>query len=396
MSISPTKPIFIPGEYSSPINTVYRAQSPMAQAQDFIPLQEASEDSLVGGCLSNVAIFGGIKSIPYVRHPNSTWRALQSTKDLFENTAEFEKLTASQQAEAFSKLFSSRQQNTALIKKLKGHNRLSKGYSEAINTARNNYINALKAGDEVAIAQHGAELSRLSKGKAGIWPFGKPDSLKKVQAAATKEGAEAVKVINETKALKASVESASWGKKAWAFSKDAFKKNGGWWAVGLEAAFQAPEVIGAFSEGGFGEGVKQTAKSTVTVGVNTVGWIAGMKAGAAGGTALGAKIGALIGSVVAPGAGTAAGAGIGGAIGGFIGGLVGMATGTWAAGKVSKAIVGKSFSEKKAELAKLPKAIPAYENPFANPQTQQIEQSSTSDINPFSTDNRFYFDYCGR
>lgn len=100
------------------------------------------------------------------------------------------------------------------------------------------------------------------------------------------------------------------------------------------------EVIPTFKELGKEKGVKQLGKSAVKVAGDTIGFVAGEQIGtaigvAAGSALAGTKIGAAIGSVV-PGAGT-----IIGALVGCVGGMLG----SWAMGKVTKAITGKSERE---------------------------------------------------
>ncbi len=97
------------------------------------------------------------------------------------------------------------------------------------------------------------------------------------------------------------------------------------------------DVIPAFSQGGFGEGMKQVGKSAAKVGASTAGWVAG----ATGGKALGAWLGGAIGSAI-PVVGTA----IGAVVGGFIGDLVGGAIGSAVAGKVTEKIVGEDYTDK--------------------------------------------------
>ena len=111
-----------------------------------------------------------------------------------------------------------------------------------------------------------------------------------------------------------------------------FKAGGGPLMFGVEMLCEAPEMYTAFSQGGFSEGVKQTAKSAVKAGASAGGWV--------GGAALGGKAGAAIGTAICPGIGTA----IGAAIGGIIGGI----GGSWLGRKTAKAVTGKDFTEKMA------------------------------------------------
>lgn len=100
------------------------------------------------------------------------------------------------------------------------------------------------------------------------------------------------------------------------------------------------EVVPTFKELGKEKGIKQLGKSAVKVAGDTFGFIAGEQIGtalgAAAGSALaGTKIGAAIGSVV-PGFGTILGAVAGCALG---------MVGSWAMGKVTKSVTGKSERE---------------------------------------------------
>ena len=156
--------------------------------------------------------------------------------------------------------------------------------------------------------------------------------------------------------------------RAWAWTKGALKSGGFKGMAILSALFELPELYSAYSQGGVGEGLKQTLKSSVKVVGDSAGWALG----AAGGAKAGAAIGAAIGSII-PGAGTAAGGAIGAAIGGIVGGI----GGSWLGRKTAKAVTGKSFNEKMAEqpqnsqIASAPTYNPANMpnvnfNPFIN------------------------------
>ena len=108
------------------------------------------------------------------------------------------------------------------------------------------------------------------------------------------------------------------------------KSGAGWMAV-IDGAMETfTNVVPTFQQLGAGAGFKQLGKSAVKVAAGAGGWLAG--------DAIGKGIGAAIGTAICPGIGTA----IGTFIGGFIGGMVGSA----AAGKVAKAVTGKSELEK--------------------------------------------------
>lgn len=311
----------------------------------------SNESSLASQCASTVAIMGGIKAVPYVMHPVNTYNGLVNTWKLYgENAQALKGLSTAQQAEAFSTLFNSARLQPRVIN----------GAGETLNGLRNNYIAALKSGNEVRIAQTGAELNTFAhKGVKGLI-FNRKPTIQTAMNAATKSGQEAAQLAASTKAANSAIKAASGWQKVVGTGKQWFKSGGGWFCVALESIGQVPELVAAYSQGKSGDGIKQTVKSAGTVALNTAGWIAGSKVGAIGG----AKLGAIIGSIF-PGAGTA----IGAAVGGFVGGLIGMAVGCWGANKASKAVFGKSFTEKQAqEQAKQANLQPQYKynNPFEN------------------------------
>lgn len=121
------------------------------------------------------------------------------------------------------------------------------------------------------------------------------------------------------------------------FSK-MFKSTGAGVMMVLDGAMALfTDVIPAFSQGGVGEGLKQTAKSGAKVAAGAAGWAVGATAG----KAAGAWIGGAIGSVF-PVVGTALGA----AVGSFVGDMVGGAIGSAVAGKVTEKIVGEDYTDK--------------------------------------------------
>lgn len=91
----------------------------------------------------------------------------------------------------------------------------------------------------------------------------------------------------------------------------------------ITAAFEVPNIINAFKEGGVGEGVKQIGRSAVSV------------AGDLGGMALGATIG----SAIFPPIGT------------IVGGIIGSLVAGQATDVVNNTVFGKPVAEQKAELA---------------------------------------------
>jgi len=126
-------------------------------------------------------------------------------------------------------------------------------------------------------------------------------------------------------------------------------KGAGFFAA-LAAPFELFKIGKTYNELGAGSATVQTGKSIVKTGANIGGWFAGELAGTAAATAIGAAIGSVV-----PVAGTAVGAGIG-----FVCGLAGGLLGSWGAGKVADAIVGKD----ELEIAEAKKAR---QNPQQNP-----------------------------
>lgn len=104
---------------------------------------------------------------------------------------------------------------------------------------------------------------------------------------------------------------------------------------------EVPNLYRAFTQGGFGEGLKETGKTAVKFG----------------GFAAGAAIGSAVGSFIP-------------VVGTFIGGLVGGMIGGWLAEKV----VGKSFTEKQEEA----EAAAAAQNTQQQVQTEQPEQTQNT------------------
>ena len=369
MSIQSVYGVYNPYYYSQNFgaNSVpVSVQQPLIQTQELPILPETPQEdpSLTNQCLTNVGLFGGIKGIQYGRHPINTIKgAINAGRTYASNAEALKGLSTVQKGEAFSTLFDAARLEPRMI---------NSSFTAKLSELQNNYINALKTGKPVDIARTGAELKTFaakSKGgmingiqnviyniknpiaappEAGVWgkttnwfkSTFRPPTVDMTMAPAIESGTAAAKIAEEAKNATEAAKSLNGFQKAVGTGKQWFKQGGGWFAIGIESLMQAPELIAAYSEGEKGDGIKQTVKSATTVAVNTTGWIAGAKLGAIGGT----KLGALIGSIF-PGAGTA----IGAAIGGFVGSLVGMAVGSWGAGKVSKAVVGKSFTEQRAE-----------------------------------------------
>lgn len=111
--------------------------------------------------------------------------------------------------------------------------------------------------------------------------------------------------------------------------KSLMKSSGAGFTLVLSGVTEAlTEVIPTFQELGVKKGIKQLAKSSVKVVIDTVGFIAGEQ--------LGTAIGSAVGTAIMPGIGTAVGAVVG-----FLGGVVG----SFVAGKVTRGLVGKPERE---------------------------------------------------
>lgn len=147
---------------------------------------------------------------------------------------------------------------------------------------------------------------------------------------------------------------------------NAFKKGGGAFMAVIGGITETlSEVIPAFQNKGFASGMKQIGKSAVKVAADTGGWC------------VGASVGAAIGSFLIPIPG----------VGTFIGSMLGGAIGSWATGKVAKAITGKTEMEKfkdeqmdqqAQELAQNPQALQEIASQIA--QQAQLEQEQTGKV----------------
>lgn len=378
---------YYPGSYN------YNPNDPFANFQQYLTTDTLNlnngvntnnntetEVSLTSHCKSQLEYMGGIAAIPHIRHPFNSSKALKTTWDLFKQNPELYSLNPTKQAEAFHNLFTAARLEPRVLKQGKRTVEEAANFTNAIKEARSGYIDALKAKDTIGAARESARLTTLTKeGTKGLF---KGKAFSEVSQSAAEAGASAVKIAQEAQNVNKAIQSAKGFGKYCAIGKKWFKEGGGWLAVIFETLGQLPELIAAYSQGKRGDGIKQTAKSAVTVATNVTGWIAGTKIGTIAGT----KIGAIIGSFFGPGPGTALGA----AIGGFIGGLIGMAVGSWGAGKVSKAVVGKSFTEKQAEqLAQQQQSQQQQQQLTMQPQEQPQDNQEEQYI-PYSPSNPFY------
>lgn len=359
MAIQAPKMMYIPGQNNVTQNAIpANVQYPAENQEVYAP--GAVEDPSLGSQITGGLMFmAPIQGRHVIAHPLRSWNALKRTNATF-NTLRasdaFKNLTKLQQGEAYANLFRANQLGYKIIKPgIRDYKSMQQLGSEFAKT-RKAYITALQAGDTASMAANSAKLNELySAGKKG-W-FRKAASSVDVIDKANKAGAAA------SSAAQAGVGVASKGAGALAWTKSALKTGGGTVMACIEGGIETfTEVIPAFSNGGVGEGLLQTAKSGVKVAGSVVGWCAGAKGGAAAGAA--------IGTAICPGIGTA----IGGAIGGLIGGL----TGSWFGSKVAKTVTGKSYSEKVASQQQV-----APQNPQIQPQFQPQFQPQPQ-FNPYS------------
>ncbi len=208
-----------------------------------------------------------------------------------------------------------------------------------------NFITAIKQTNNIITKlQKSGKLASLSQAQAAnVYGETFRTIHKNLNAGKKVKGAKVAKnIIKSAKANTVTIKQATTaGSKVLNWTKNALKTGGFKGMAIFSSLFELPELYSAFSKGGFGEGVKQTGKSAVKVAADSAGWAIG----SVGGGAIGAKIGFAIGTAI-PGVGNLLGVGLGAAVGTIIGGL----SGSWIGRKTSKAIVGKSFSEKNTEI----------------------------------------------
>ncbi len=214
--------------------------------------------------------------------------------------------------------------NGEMVELVKNLAKSGKGESEILNilkSAGNNTDDIIK----VLKTEAGqvAQPSKIAKlwGKFAGTELGKKVVNSTIVQGAKKKGAEFLSTTAAGKAI-----SSGAGK----FSK-MFKSTGAGAMMMIDGALALfTDVVPAFSQGGFGEGVKQTAKSAVKVAAGAGGWAVGATAGKAAGAA--------IGTLICPGIGTA--------IGTFIGDMIGGTIGSAIAGKVTEKVIGKDYTDK--------------------------------------------------
>lgn len=198
---------------------------------------------------------------------------------------------------------------------------------------------ALKSGDAKKIATvtekirvaTGAKTGWLPKGWRKLWCKDAVNVADKIKD---------TKTINSTVATKLAEKTP---KTIGEYVKRGFKSQGvkgGLLFGAMEFLMDFGKIQSAFSKDS-STGAKQLGQTSVKAAGSIIGWTVGEAVGAAAG----AKIGAAIGTVACPGLGTAIGA---------VAGLIGGSIGTWAMGKLTKAIVGEDVGSK-AEAEKLTK-----------------------------------------
>lgn len=347
---------------------------------------DADEDSLGSSIMGSAMFMGPIMARHTIAHPFVSAKAAGKASKAFNELMKSESFAAlpkSQQAEAFSTLYKESQLGSQVIKSGLRSAEETKTLAKALGDSKRAYVSALKTGDSIVAAQEAAKITEITNtGRKSIIPFVKAKDAATVLEKATKAGEAAAETAKAASTLTAATSSASKAAKALTWSKGAFKTGGGPLMLAIEGVAETPEVLTAFSEGGFGEGVKQTAKSGVKVAASTAGWCLGAKGGA--------SVGLAIGSAICPGIGTA----IGSALGLIIGGVAG----SWAASKAAKAVVGKSYSEKmeaaQQQALMMPQMMPGIPNipsetiptmpsfPGNNP-FWQFNQPNWIDYNPY-------------
>lgn len=344
-------------------------------------INSGSEPSLATELLGAGAFMGAIQVTPKAIHPiksfNAAKQASAAYKDLAASEA-FQKLSPLEKSKAYSTLFNTERLQGKVLKEGLRSAKETQTLKKAINTATNSYKAALKAGNTAQAAQHAQELNTIiSAGKKQGWfsrtikklfSGGKQAAPKVVDCAEVLKQAKTAGTAANTAAKAAAAtaaEATTKTAKAGNWFKSAIKSGGFKGMAIIEGVLETvTEVIPAFSHSA-SSGVKQTAKSAVTVAASATGWCVGAKAGA--------SAGAAIGTAIFPG--------IGSAIGGVIGGLAGGIIGSWGARKVSKAVVGKSFSEQQEEQEKLTQAKMLQQIQAQPLQTQA--QTGTINQNPF-------------
>ena len=362
MSISSLDSMYVPKVYSLPKRVPFKQTNvqsqPYVQPQQYntvphnVSVPVSQEPSLASQLTSSALIMGPIMGRHVIMHPIQSTLAAKSAGKIYQSLLKkgsLDAMTSSQKVEVFNTLYNAARNKAAVLKEgLRPAADTAKLASEFAKSQKG-FIDAVKAGDTVAAAQNAAQINTIaSKGTKGL--FGGVKDAETVIDASTKAGVEASAAAAKTAST--TVAATSKLGKAVAWSKDAFYKQGGPIFLVIEGLIEAPEVIAAFSEGGTGEGLKQTAKSAVKITGSVGGWCLGAKGGAAAGAA--------IGTAICPGIGTA----IGSAIGLIAGGI----TGSWAGNKVAKAITGKSYNEKKEEMAQAQlQPLPIPQKPFAVP-----------------------------
>ena len=370
--------IYFPGQYTAVQNQVPTAISQPVVSQDVYAPDVVEDPSLGSQITGGLVFMAPIQGRHVIAHPLRSWNALKRTNATF-NTLRasdaFKNLTKLQQGEAYANLFRANQLGYKIIKPgIRDYESMRQLGSEFAKT-RKAYITALQTGDTASMAANSAKLNELYSAGKKPW-FRSAASASTVIDKANKVGTAA------SSAAQAGAGVASKGAGALAWTKNALKTGGGTVMACIEGGIETfTEVIPAFSNGGVGEGLLQTAKSGVKVAGSVVGWCAGAKGGAAAGAA--------IGTAICPGIGTA----IGGALGGLIGGL----TGSWFGSKVAKTVTGKSYSEKMAaqQQQNQPQIQPQFQPQFQpqpqfNPYSLPGGQPSFGSLNP---NLPTYFDY---
>lgn len=242
------------------------------QTANVMAKENGSEESL-GSALLFGSAFMGIPHIKKVFHPVDTYNYIKETNKIFDgikNTDTFKALSKEEQGKAYANFFNMARKSEKINPALK----------EALKTASENYKAALKTGNTADIAKYSEEMKTIiSEGKesnklvrsvknffGGNTPQFK--EAKTVTEAATKAGEQAAKAATAAKTAAETAKAAGKTAQALHWTKDALK-TGGFKGMAIFSAIieSFTEVLPAFSKGGSSEGVKQVAKSAVTVTV---------------------------------------------------------------------------------------------------------------------------------
>lgn len=331
-----------------------------AQALPFQGLSKTEQDALVdcyakglepseslAGAAVGGAVFGALMNPRLLAHPFAFVGGIKDTKAMFKgvkgdtwlNKQWLNKDTNYVLRDAYAEMHKASSRSKNMFKKGLFRYRYSE---QEYNAIKNIMQEALDSKDLKKIRRATEKLKHINKangllprawnGIKGFFNFKtqEMDILKRVgEVTGPKTNKKVLKEI--TKSAKAVA-----AEKGGMTLKKAFKNGGGVkggiFFLAIEALMAIPKIKTAFSKDKK-TGMKQVGQTTVKAIGSAAGWAAGEAVGVWGAAALGAKIGTLFG----PGIGTAIGA---------LAGIVCGSIGCWAAGKVTKALVGEDVANK--------------------------------------------------